>query len=89
MTIQIKNLTKTFGKKEAVKGIDLTIPKGSFFGFLGPNGAGKTTTIRMVTGLLAPTGGDAVLAGHSITGDPFAAKQMIVTKSSATGSPDS
>ena len=77
MTIDIKDLTKTFGKKEAVKGIDLTVPKGSFFGFLGPNGAGKTTTIRMVTGLLAPTRGDAVLAGNSIVKDSLAAKRLI------------
>jgi ABC-2 type transport system ATP-binding protein len=77
MTIEMKDLTKTFGKKEAVKGIDLTVPKGSFFGFLGPNGAGKTTTIRMVTGLLAPTHGDAVLAGNSIVKDSLAAKRLI------------
>jgi len=77
MAIQIHGLTKRFGDKEAVKGIELSIPRGSFFGFLGPNGAGKTTTIRMVTGLLAPTSGDAVLDGHSIVGDPFAAKQNI------------
>ena len=77
MTIEIKDLTKTFGKKEAVKGINLTVSKGSFYGFLGPNGAGKTTTIRMVTGLLAPTRGDAVLAGHSIVKESFAAKRGI------------
>jgi len=77
MTIEIKGLTKTFGKKEAVKGIDLTVPRGSFFGFLGPNGAGKTTTIRMVTGLLAPTRGDAVLAGNSVVQDSLAAKRLI------------
>ena len=77
MTIEIKDLTKTFGKKEAVKSIDLTVPKGSFFGFLGPNGAGKTTTIRMVTGMLAPTRGDAVLAGNSIVKDTLAAKRLI------------
>lgn len=77
MTIDIKDLTKTFGKKEAVKGIHLTVPKGSFFGFLGPNGAGKTTTIRMVTGLLAPTRGDAFLAGNSIVKDSLAAKRLI------------
>ncbi len=77
MAIEIKDLTKTFGQKEAVKGIDLTVPKGSFFGFLGPNGAGKTTTIRIVTGLLAPTRGDAVLAGNSIVSEPLAAKRLI------------
>ncbi len=77
MTIEIKGLTKNFGKKEAVKGIDLTVPKGSFFGFLGPNGAGKTTTIRMVTGLLAPTSGDAILTGCSIVTDAVGAKRQI------------
>ena len=77
MTIEIKNLKKSFGKKEAVKGINLTVPQGSFFGFLGPNGAGKTTTIRMITGLLAPTEGDAILAGHSIITEEFAAKRGI------------
>lgn len=77
MAIRIEGLTKRFGDKEAVAGIDLTVPEGSFFGFLGPNGAGKTTTIRMVTGLLAPTAGDAFLAGHSITQDPFEAKRSI------------
>ncbi|MBU8870565.1 MAG: ABC transporter ATP-binding protein [Gemmatimonadales bacterium] len=77
MTIEIKDLAKTFGKKEAVKGFNLTVPKGSFFGFLGPNGAGKTTTIRMVTGLLAPTRGDAILAGNSIVRNAVAAKRQI------------
>lgn len=77
MTIEIKALTKTFGKKEAVKGISLEVPQGSFFGFLGPNGAGKTTTIRMITGLLAPTSGDAILAGQSIVTNSLSAKQGI------------
>lgn len=77
MTIEIKELKKSFGKKDAVKGINLTVPQGSFFGFLGPNGAGKTTTIRMITGLLAPTAGDAILDGHSIITEEFVAKQGI------------
>ncbi len=77
MAIEIQDLAKSFGDKEAVKGINLTVPKGSFFGFLGPNGAGKTTTIRMVTGLLAPTRGDAILEGHSVVNDALAAKRDI------------
>ncbi len=77
MAIEIQDLTKSFGDKEAVKGINLAVPKGSFFGFLGPNGAGKTTTIRMVTGLLAPTRGDAILEGHSVVNDSLAAKRNI------------
>lgn len=77
MSIEIKGLSKSFGDKEAVRGIDLVVPKGTFFGFLGPNGAGKTTTIRMVTGLLAPTRGDAFLEGHSVVNDSLAAKRNI------------
>lgn len=77
MAIQIQGLRKSFGEKTAVDGIDLHVPKGAFFGFLGPNGAGKTTTIRMITGLLAPTAGDALLAGHSITTNPVAAKRSM------------
>ncbi len=77
MAIQISGLSKTFGKKVAVRDLNLVVPQGSFFGFLGPNGAGKTTTIRMVTGLLGPTAGDAILDGHSIVKDPTAAKRQI------------
>ncbi len=77
MAIEIKDLCKSFGKKDVVKKINLEVPKGSFFGFLGPNGAGKTTTIRMVTGLLAPTSGDAILTGHSIVREALAAKRGI------------
>jgi len=55
--IRVSQLRKLYGEKAAVDGLDLTVPRGSFFGFLGPNGAGKTTTIRMLMGLAAPTEG--------------------------------
>lgn len=55
--IEVKGLSKRFGDKVAVDGVDLTMPRGRVWGFLGPNGSGKTTTIRMVCGLLKPSGG--------------------------------
>jgi ABC-2 type transport system ATP-binding protein len=61
--IRVSQLRKLYGDKAAVDGLDLTVPRGSFFGFLGPNGAGKTTTIRMLMGLAAPTEGSMELLG--------------------------
>jgi len=73
--IETRGLTRDFGKFRAVDGIDLRVPPGCFFGFLGPNGAGKSTTIKMLTGLLHPTAGDAFILGTDIAADPVAAKQ--------------
>ncbi|HNR29841.1 MAG TPA: ABC transporter ATP-binding protein [Candidatus Hydrogenedentes bacterium] len=70
-------LTKRFGEKTAVDALDLRIEPGTFFCFLGPNGAGKTTTIKMLTGLLKPTAGRAVLGGIDIQRDPVAAKRLL------------
>jgi ABC-2 type transport system ATP-binding protein len=61
--IRVQQLRKLYNDKAAVDGLDLTVERGSFFGFLGPNGAGKTTTIRMLTGLAIPTGGSIELFG--------------------------
>lgn len=66
--LSLRRLTKTFGSRVAVDGLDLEAPAGSIFGFLGPNGAGKTTTIRMLLGLTAPTSGEASILGHPIPG---------------------
>ncbi len=55
--IETRSLTKTFGKIQAVRGIDLDIEKGEIFGLLGPNGAGKTTTIGMLCTIVRPTSG--------------------------------
>ena len=57
VTLSVKNLHKTIGRKEIIKGLNFELKKGEVFGFLGPNGAGKTTTIRMLTGLIKPTEG--------------------------------
>jgi ABC-type multidrug transport system ATPase subunit len=59
-----RGLTKRFRHQMAVDGIDMTVPRGAVYGFLGPNGSGKTTTIRMLLGLIRPTGGTIDLLGH-------------------------
>ena len=65
--IQISNLHKSYGKTEAVKGIDMQIQKGEMFGLVGPDGAGKTTTMRILCGLLSPDEGSAKLFDKDIT----------------------
>ncbi len=65
--IATKGLTRQFGTVRAVDGLDLEVPRGTFYGFLGPNGAGKSTTIKMLTGLLAPTGGTMSVLGEDLT----------------------
>jgi ABC-2 type transport system ATP-binding protein len=62
--IQLRGVTRLFGNKRAVDGLDLTVRRGELFAFLGPNGAGKTTTIKMICGLLAPTSGSVRVGGH-------------------------
>ena len=64
--IMLKDLSKNFGKVEAVHGVSLSINRGTIFGFLGANGAGKTTTIRMLCGLTKPTGGAATIEGNDV-----------------------
>ena len=75
--LEVKNLRKSFGSFEAVKGVSFTVSKGEVLGFLGPNGAGKSTTMRMITGFLPPTSGTAVICGHDIQADPVAAKSAL------------
>ena len=67
--IQTRNLTKYYGKTRGIEQIDLTVPRGDFFGFIGPNGAGKSTTIRTLLGLIRPTGGEAKIFGLDIIKD--------------------
>jgi ABC-2 type transport system ATP-binding protein len=64
--IETRELTKHYGKHQAVVDLDLRVPQGVVFGFLGRNGAGKTTTIGMLLGLLRPTGGQAWILGHDV-----------------------
>ncbi len=75
--IEIRGLVKRFGDFTAVDALDLSVPRGQLFGFLGPNGAGKTTTLKMLTGLLRPTGGSARVAGHDIQSEPLSVKSRI------------
>src|SRR4051812_12262661 len=75
--IAMRGLGKRFGDLIAVKGIDLDVPRGSFFGLVGPNGAGKTTTLSMVTGLLRPDAGQAFVLGRDVWSDPVAAKRLL------------
>ena len=68
-TVRTVGLRKTFGPLVAVENLDLTIHRGEVFGLLGPNGSGKTTTIRMLCGLLRPTGGTATVVGCDVASD--------------------
>ncbi len=67
--IDIKKLTKTYGKSRGITELDLKVEEGDIFGFIGPNGAGKSTTIRTLLGLISPTSGEAKVLGHDIVGD--------------------
>jgi ABC-type multidrug transport system ATPase subunit len=67
MDIQIKALRRRFGRVEALRGVDLVVP-GGMFGLLGANGAGKTTLMRILAGVLPPTGGQVLVGGHDVTG---------------------
>jgi ABC-2 type transport system ATP-binding protein len=75
--IEVESLTKHFGTKIAVDNLSFSVKKGEVLGFLGPNGAGKSTTMRMVTGFLPPSSGDAKVCGISIVDQPKEAKTKI------------
>jgi ABC-2 type transport system ATP-binding protein len=66
VTLAVKSLRKTIGRKEIIKGLNFELKQGEVFGFLGPNGAGKTTTIRMLTGLIKPTDGTISICGYDV-----------------------
>lgn len=66
ITLSVKNLRKSIGKKEIIKGVNFELKRGEVFGFLGPNGAGKTTTIRMLVGLIKPTSGSIEICGYNV-----------------------
>ena len=80
--IQIRELRKVYGNKAAVDGLNLEVPRGSFFGFLGPNGAGKTTTIKMLMGLTPPTSGEISMLGIPLS---EAAPEQMNTIRASTG----
>jgi len=77
MSIELKNLLKTYGEQKAVNNISFKIEKGEIVGFLGPNGAGKSTTMKILTGYLQQTSGEAIVCGINVTEDPLATKKKI------------
>ena len=77
MAVETSALVRRFGDFVAVDNLNLSVPRGSFFGFLGPNGAGKSTTIKMLTGLLAPTSGRIQVLGRDLSVEPLEVKRRI------------
>ena len=75
--LEAQNLVKHYGDVQAVKGISFSMAEGEIFSLLGPNGAGKSTTISMLSTLYAPTSGDALVAGHSVTRAPMQVRAVI------------
>jgi len=76
--IEADDLSVTYSDgTEAVRGVDLRVPEGEFFGFLGPNGAGKTTTIKVLSTLLSPTGGDVRVMGHDVENEAASVRRSI------------
>ena len=74
--IEIKNLTKRYGNKEAISDLNIHIKKGELYGFIGPNGAGKTTTIKVLAGLLFPTSGSVRIGSYDLIGDSEKIKRI-------------
>ncbi len=79
--IEIRNLSKNFGQKQAVAGLNMTVPKGSIYGFIGENGSGKSTTEKMICGLLIPSGGEIKLFGRDYTDQDVRAKVGVLIES--------
>jgi ABC-2 type transport system ATP-binding protein len=77
LAVQTDGLIKTFGEVRAVDGVSLEVPRGAVYGLLGPNGAGKTTTVRLLTTLLRPDGGTALIDGIDVAKDPGAVRARI------------
>ncbi|MGC8916542.1 MAG: ATP-binding cassette domain-containing protein [Thermoanaerobaculum sp.] len=75
--VEVRELTRTFGRFVAVDGVSFDVSRGEIFGFLGSNGAGKTTTIRMLCGLLPPTRGQARVLGLDVAREPLALRRRI------------
>jgi ABC-2 type transport system ATP-binding protein len=75
--IETNGLVKTYGGKVALAGLDLRVEPGTLFGFLGPNGAGKSTTVKILTGLLRPDRGRAIVAGFDVVAQPLEVKRRI------------
>jgi ABC-2 type transport system ATP-binding protein len=83
--IEVRGLTRRFGDRTAVDGLDFTVGAGELFGLVGPDGAGKTTTLRMLAGVLPPSAGDAELLGVSVARDPERVKHDLAYMSQRFG----
>ena len=79
--IEIKNLTKNFGEKQALQGLNMTVPVGSIYGFIGENGSGKSTTEKIICGLIRPSGGTVKLYGKDYTDENIRAKVGVLIES--------
>jgi ABC-2 type transport system ATP-binding protein len=77
MAIEVEGLRKSFGRVQALRGIDLVVPQGSICALLGPNGAGKTTAVRVLATLIRPDGGTALVAGHDVVREPGKVRAVI------------
>ena len=75
--ISVTKLSKSYGTFDAISGISFTVPEKSICGLLGKNGAGKSTTIKILTGSIPPTSGDAILGGHSVVTNPDQVRRLI------------
>lgn len=77
MSIQVSELSKTYGEQKAVDNISFSLNKGEIVGFLGPNGAGKSTTMKMITGYLPPSGGQALVSGFDVSKAPLEVRKRV------------
>lgn len=77
MSIEVKNLLKVYGEQKAVNNISFKVNKGEIVGFLGPNGAGKSTTMKIITGYLEQTSGEAYVSGMNVIDEPLETKKKI------------
>jgi ABC-2 type transport system ATP-binding protein len=75
--IEVRNLSKNYGDRPAIQGLNFSVRKGEVVGFLGPNGAGKSTTMKIVTGYMAPTSGEVKVSGFDVFEDPVEVKRRI------------
>jgi len=77
MAIELKNIVKSYGKKEVLCKVSLSVPPGQVLGYLGPNGAGKTTTVKIITGMLKPDRGSVSVCGFDALKDPVSVKSRV------------
>ncbi len=83
--VSVRGLTRRFGEVVAVEGLSFEVKTGELFGIVGPDGAGKTTTLRMLAGVMRPSGGDALIRGRSVVSEPEAVKPHIAYMSQRFG----